>query len=115
MVQDPDAANPRSSVRIREPVLPGARAGVGQAGRSSDCTVHSAAALPSSAAATTSSGCRGRQSGLPGCQEHGRGTAAAFRDGSYGGLPGGAGFGHDRPGRLARFAGRTGYTIPEAV
>ena len=69
MVHDPDAAGPRSGVRIREPVLPGARAGAGEARRSSDCTVHSAvvsasnlrsgrdsaAALPSSAAAATSS------------------------------------------------------------
>ena len=52
--------------------------------------------------------CRGRQPGLPGRQEHRRGTAAAFRDSGHGGLPGGAGFGHDRPGRLARFAGGTG-------
>ena len=68
-VQDPDAAGPRSGVRIREPVPPGAPAGGGDAGRRSDCTVHSAvvsasnlrkgrdsaAALPSAAAATTSS------------------------------------------------------------
>jgi hypothetical protein len=52
--------------------------------------------------------CRGRQPGLPGRQEHGRGTAAALRDDGHGGLPGGAGFGHDRPGRVAHFAGRAG-------
>ena len=128
MVHDPDAAGPRSGVRIREPVPPGARAGAGQAGRSSDCTVHSAvvsassrrrgrdsaAALPSSAAATTSSAaaasraCRARQ-------EHGRGTAAAFRDGGHSGLPGGAGFGNDRPGRLAHFAGGIGRRRAGAV
>ena len=59
--------------------------------------------------------CRGRQPGLPARQEHGRGTAAAFRDGGHSGLPGGTGFGNDRPGRLAHFAGGIGRRRAGAV
>ena len=50
MVQDPDAAGPRSGVRIRDPVPPGAPAGGGDAGRRSDCTVHSAVVSASTCA-----------------------------------------------------------------
>jgi len=49
----------------------------------------------------------GRQPGLPGRQEHGRGTAAAFRDGGHDGVPGGVRFGHNRTGRVAHLVGRT--------
>jgi hypothetical protein len=69
MVHGPDAAGPRSGVRIGEPVPLGAPARGGDAGRRSDCTVHSAvasasnrrrgrdsaAALPPAAVATRSS------------------------------------------------------------